>query len=86
LHLPPNQHDTLADITEMNIQSQDVVAAFTLFMGDPHVQSRRLAFVISSSLSRMQAQRLTQRDTVGFFEDVHGAEAWLKEPSGLPRQ
>jgi hypothetical protein len=72
-------HLTLADIRGMKIQSQDIVAAFSSFMSSPRVRSRKLAFVCASTLARLQAERLTDRKDVKFFESPHEAEAWLLE-------
>lgn len=70
-------HLTLVDITGMKIQAQDIVQAFTAFLASPDVRSKKLAFVCSSSLARLQAQRLTDREGVEFFEGADEAEVWL---------
>ncbi|WP_156358368.1 hypothetical protein [Sphingobium sp. Leaf26] len=70
-------HLTLVDITAMKIQAQDVVAAFSGLLAAPDVRSRKLAFLCGSTLARLQAQRLTDRDGVCFFEDPVAAERWL---------
>lgn len=70
-------HLTMLDITGMKIQAQDVVGSFTALLASPDVRSRKLAFVCSSTLARLQAQRLTERDGVEFFENAKEAEAWL---------
>jgi hypothetical protein len=70
-------HLTLADIRQMKIQAQPVVEAFTSLLALPDLRSRRLAFVCSSTLARLQAQRLTDREGVKFFDDEFEAEAWL---------
>jgi len=70
-------HLTLVDIREMKIQSQEVVAAFSSHMASPGIQSHKLAFVCSSSLARLQAQRLTDRENVEFFDLLDEAEQWL---------
>ncbi len=75
----PNMHVTLCDISSMNIQAQDVVAAFTRMVGSPAVRSRKLAFVTHSSLTRQQAMRLTDRPGVRFFTSKAEAEDWLKQ-------
>ncbi|USI72581.1 hypothetical protein [Sphingomonas morindae] len=74
----PNRHLTLCDIRGLNIQGQDIVAAFGQFVGNPTVRSRRLALVTAPSLARLQAKRLTQaRDDVAFFDEESRAMAWL---------
>jgi hypothetical protein len=70
-------HLTLVDIREMKIQPQSVVGAFSSLLASPDVRSRRLAFICSSSLARLQAQRLTDREGVRFFEDEAEAEDWV---------
>jgi len=76
-HLKAPGHLTLVDITAMQIQTQDIVGAFAALLAFPDVRSRRLAFVCSSSLARLQAQRLTDREGVEFFDRMGDAEAWL---------
>ncbi|MAP62347.1 MAG: hypothetical protein CMH34_01065 [Microbacterium sp.] len=70
-------HLTLVDITGMKIQAQDTVGAFAALLASPDVRSRRLAFVTNSSLSRLQAQRLTDCEGLEFFDRVDDAEASL---------
>jgi len=70
-------HSTLVNIKQMKIQPQSVVGDFSSFLALPNVRSRRLAFVCSSTLARLQAQRLTDREGVRFFEDDAEAERWL---------
>ena len=70
-------HLTLVDIRQMQIQPQSVVGAFSTLLASPDVRSQRLAFVCSSTLARLQAQRLTDRAGVRFFEDEAEAETWL---------
>lgn len=72
-------HLTLADIREMAIQAQDIVIAFADFMASPTTRSRKLAFICGSTLARLQAQRLTTRADVQFFQSAFAAEAWLLE-------
>ena len=57
LQCRPNQHLTLVDIREMDIQAQDCVVAFQRVLADPSKVSKRLAFVVARSLARMQIQR-----------------------------
>ncbi|MEA3543566.1 MAG: STAS/SEC14 domain-containing protein [Pseudomonadota bacterium] len=77
--LPGPGHLTLADIRAMKIQAQDIVTAFSRFMASPDTRSRKLAFVCASNLARLQAQRLTDRAEVRFFNDANAAEAWLMQ-------
>ena len=48
-------------------------------MASPDIRSRKLAFVCASNLARLQAQRLTDREEVRFFDDAGAAEAWLMQ-------
>ncbi|WP_303546548.1 hypothetical protein [Sphingomonas natans] len=73
----PNQHLTICDIRDMAIQSQEAVGHFTRLVGTEEVGSRKLAFVTTKSLARLQARRLTDRPDVEFFETIVAAEKWL---------
>ncbi|MDB5678478.1 hypothetical protein [Sphingomonas bacterium] len=74
---PRNQHLTLIDFSDCKTQSQDVVAAFQRALGNPLYAARRLAFITGSSLSRIQARRVLNRDTARWFDNRREAEAWL---------
>ncbi len=78
LQCAANQHSMLCDVSEMNIQSQEVVGMFSKVVGHPKFRSRLLAFVTGSTLASMQAQRLTSREGVKFFSQVDEAERWLR--------
>jgi len=75
----PNMHVTLNDVTDMKIQSQEIVAAFRMMLSDPAYRSRRLAFVAAPTLARGQLLRALQdRDgQARCFNTVEEAEAWL---------
>ena len=75
----PNDHVTLCDIREMDIQSQGRVEEFSKLVGSNDVRSRLLAFVVAKSLSRLQARRLTSREGVDYFTDIEAARNWLQE-------
>jgi len=77
LRCGPNQHLTLNDIREMKIQSQDVVARFHALLADPAYRSRKLAFVVASSLARMQLIRAVGERHATYFTSIAEAEAWL---------
>ena len=68
---------TINDISGMAIQSQDVVARWGAFLADPTHRSRRLAFVVGSTLARMQLQRVIQGRDAKVFTDAGEAERWL---------
>lgn len=77
----PNQHVTLVDIREMQIQAQDSVAAFQRVLANPAIRSRRLAFVVARSLARLQVQRAADARDAVYFADVAEAERWLFDES-----
>ncbi|SEN36018.1 hypothetical protein SAMN05192583_2601 [Sphingomonas gellani] len=74
---PPNEHVTLVDICAMNIQSQTSVDGFARLLNTPTIRSRKIAFVVDTSLCRMQIQRAASGRDAGFFKTVEEAEAWL---------
>lgn len=73
----PSAQVMLCDISDMKIQSQDIVAAFARVMGDPRYAGRRVAFVVSGTLARMQLMRIISGRTVAIFATTREAEAWL---------
>jgi hypothetical protein len=80
LRCGPNQHLTLIDIREMQIQSQESVAAFEKVLHSPAYYSRRIAIVVTKSLAKMQVQRAAQDRPVQYFaDDVTAARLWLLE-------
>jgi len=81
LTCPPNQHLTLADTVGMRIQTREVIEAFARQVRDPVLRSRRLAFVVGTSLARQQVRRLPdpEREGVGYFDDRSAAEEWLMQ-------
>lgn len=78
LRCAPNQHVTLVDIVDMNIQSRDAVDAFKEVLSDPAVMSRAIAFVTSRSLARSQALRAAAGREASFFVSHDEAERWLR--------
>lgn len=77
----PNQHVTLVDVTAMDIQAQGSVAQFQDLIADPRAAARRMAFVVSKSLARIQAQRAAERRDARFFTSREEAESWLLDPT-----
>lgn len=77
LSCSPNDHVTLCDIRQMDIQSQERVEEFSRLVGSDDIRSRKLAFVVAKSLARLQAKRLTSREGVEFFADPETALDWL---------
>lgn len=79
LRCGPNEHLTLNDVRAMDVRSQDMVESFREMLAAPEYRSRRLAFVVTSPLSRMQLMRTISGREARCFEDMHSAEAWLFE-------
>ena len=77
LRCGPNEHLTLNDMRGMDVRSQDVVESFRALLAAPEYRSRRLAFVVTGSLSRMQLMRTINGRDARCFEDIPSAEAWL---------
>ena len=77
LRCAPNQHLTLVDMRQMQIQSQDAVAEFQKVLASPATASKRIAFVIAASLSRLQLQRAARGRETFLFKTPEEAEAWL---------
>ena len=73
----PGRQRMLSDITGMQIQSQEIVAAFAAFMADPRYAARRIAFVVDTSLARMQLNRAKMGRDAQAFHSRDAAEAWL---------
>lgn len=72
-----NQHMTLTDVREMSIQSQDVVQSFAEMLSDPLYRSRRLAFIVASTLARTQLKRAVGDRDAEVFLDPVAAEEWV---------
>lgn len=75
---------TINDISEMAIQSQDVMRKWGDFLSNPAHRSRRLAFVVSSSLARMQLQRAIEGRKAQAFLTIAEAERWLFAECATP--
>jgi hypothetical protein len=82
LRCPPNMHLSLIDCTDIKIQSQAVVAAFTALVRDSRTRSRRAAMIVGTSLARGQARRVypADHDRVALFPTRAAAEDWLFAP------
>ena len=77
LRCGPNRHLTLNDVSEMKIQSQEIVDSFRAMLAAPEYRSRRLAFIVSSTLARSQLGRALGGRDARCFEDPAEAERWL---------
>lgn len=77
LRCGPNRHLSLADTREISIQSQEMVGQFQAMLAAPAYRSRKLAFVVASSLARMQLMRAIGSRSAECFTDIAEAENWL---------
>lgn len=77
LRCAPNQHVTLIDMRATVIQSQEAVDAFTKSISEPSTKSRKVAFVVSKSLARLQVKRVAAQRDAAYFTTLEEAEAWL---------
>ncbi|HEX8302048.1 hypothetical protein [Sphingomonas sp.] len=77
LGLGPNEHIALCDFSSGALQSQDVIQLSRAALANPSFMARRVAFVITSALARLQLRRMLVRDDAAFFETIEDAEAWL---------
>ena len=83
LRCEPNQHLTLIDMRTTAIQSQEAVDAFKRSIEDPSTKSRRIAFVVSKSLARLQVQRAASKADAAYFTTLEEAKIWLLGPVEL---
>jgi hypothetical protein len=80
LRCAPNQHVTMVDLRSIKIQSQESVAGFAAILASPVHRSRRIAFVVETSLARMQLKRAAGERADGIFLSLADAERWLLAP------
>lgn len=78
------QHVTLYDGSGVPVVPQETVELIKHTLDNPEVRklwARKIAFVVSTALAKLQAQRLREvRADIGIFEDREAAIAWLMEP------
>jgi hypothetical protein len=77
LRCGPNEHATMVDMRDMKIQSQDSVIGFAELLANPKHRSRKLAFVVASSLARAQIKRAAAGREAGYFTCPLDARIWL---------
>jgi hypothetical protein len=65
---------------DMKIQSQDSVIGFAELLANPKHQSRKLAFVVASSLARAQMKHAATGREAGYFTCPFEARIWLLTP------
>jgi len=77
LRCKPGEQIGLIDLTALDIQSQEVVAAFRqILAGSPYV-ARKIAVVVPPSLVRTQLLRAAGTRIGRLFTDAAAAETWL---------
>ncbi|NYT41161.1 STAS/SEC14 domain-containing protein [Sphingomonas sp. R-74633] len=78
------KHVTLYDASGVHVVPQDTVELIKNTLDNPEVRklwARKIAFVVSTALARLQVQRLKEvRADIGVFDDREAAIAWLMEP------
>lgn len=78
------KHFTLYDGSGVPVVPQETVELIKSTLDNPTVRqlwARKIAFVVSTALAKLQAQRLREvRPDIGIFEDRDAAIAWLMEP------
>jgi hypothetical protein len=76
----PSRQLMLNDISGMQIQAQEIIAAFKQVVSDPRYRERRVGFVVASSLARLQLVRVIGGRNAQLFESEAEALAWLLSP------
>ena len=78
------KHVTLYDASEVQVVPTATIALLQHTWSNPAVRqlwARKVAFVVSTTLARMQAQRLREaRADIGIYDSREEAIAWLLEP------
>ena len=77
LRCGPNDHVTLVDMRGTHIQSQEAVTGFARSIADQGTKSRRIAFVLTRSLARLQVKRAAAGRDAAFFLTIEEALDWL---------
>jgi hypothetical protein len=76
------QHRTLYDVRGVPVLPQDTtdMVLRSLRVDAPDLWARRLAFVVTTALTRRQARRIAEaRPGASVFDDMDAARAWLLE-------
>lgn len=78
------KHVTLYDASEVQVVPTATIALLQHTWSNPAVRqlwARKVAFVVSTMLARMQAQRLREvREDIGIYDSREEAIAWLLAP------
>ncbi|QNA85126.1 hypothetical protein G4G27_14825 [Sphingomonas sp. So64.6b] len=75
---PIGEQNTLFDSTGYAVQAQDVTTHLAGMAADRSIGSRRIAVLVSSTLSKLQTRRIAPG--YGVFDDRAEAMTWLFEP------
>ena len=82
LRVGPGEHLILVDVSNVQIQSQTVVAAFQKLIVAGPTRARRMALYTTQMLPRMQARRIAAvREEGAVFGSRTEAEDWLLAPA-----
>jgi len=73
----PSTQRVLCEIVGIEIQSGPAAEAFSRFLNNPKMRDRKAAFVLKSSLARIQLRRVLGDRKAPCFETAEEAEAWL---------
>jgi hypothetical protein len=79
------EYVVLIDTAGSVIQTQEVVAALQDLVENGPFKAKRTAVVRPTSLARMQAKRILNRDSAMIFNNVEEAESWLLSTDGDAR-
>jgi len=71
---------TLFDTTDYAVQSQDVLEQLGGMAADKSIGSRRIAVLVSKTLTKLQVRRIAP--DYGLFSERDEAMRWLFEPDG----
>ena len=74
----PEGHCILCDVSGAAIQSRSMYEGFAALLADKRRPARRIAFLSTNPISRMQARRMiSAREGVALFDDEPEAVRWL---------
>lgn len=73
-----NEHLLIVDLLEFGTQAQEVIASLEKRVAERSLKAKRVAFVVSSTLSKMQMKRAMKgRDNIAMFSQRSEALAWI---------
>jgi len=74
---PIRERVTLYDLTDFQVQAQEIIGGLMEMAADPAIESKRVAIVVLSGLLKLQARRVHEK--YAFFETREAAMAWLTQ-------